>query len=841
MWEFGCGDESEFVAVKKTSAARETGSETGEDKETERSGDTAFSAGDCVRLKADRICPDDDSLTIGGWQGRVLGRDGDGVDVAWDRWTLESMPLRFLYSSEREGLSWREMRLDADDLEPARTRDSEPEVAIARRQIEQRIAWWFLPVSKIRSQASSRSYRRGAELHDRGAVKKLRFDGRGYQAKVQGTELYTVTIQGEPEAVEASCDCPYDHGGECKHVAAALLSIREEHRSAEPASSRPESPERGIDAVLAGLDAPALRRFLQGQLALRRGMEEDLRIFAQGSVESTTPVEEYTRKLERKLSEVEFPEPEEDRYGWHDEEENDRGATAVAMLAWDLRQRALKYQQQGNDGEALKIHESILRAFCRFADDFERHHGIEAPYECQSEARTALKTMAGILSGFVGADREGRLDRFATLICERLDLVDARAWEMAFEQAFGDPQAARGALEAIGEEGARLLNDTTKSPAILGLLERSGDRLAFIEAAMTTSGRHPRVAPRLVEALLEEGRRQEAIDLARDRAKRPGSEEGPGPLGWDLRRELDEARLALLRFLITVCDRKGEKKLRAEAAGELALETGDLDDYRSARDALTSKRAREELLRRVKKRCETVDVARILHHEKRTEDLLELARERMRDSVFPQIVPLVFEAYPEECFELFKERLDVTLAGGASDRLYRSASRDLRQMLELGVVEDKLWPLLDDLVAEYPGRINLKAELADLIERSAEWYEKRRREVFASTKLEDLAEFELSQLIKLCPVTEKDRAAIEKTTVAWQKASAQVVWALLVKSGGRMDSKEITRRLMETGGDTKARANSRRSAGLRILETLGLAEVDRVKNRLKEARLTRLG
>lgn len=50
-----------------------------------------------------------------------------------------------------------------------------------------------------------------------------------WQAEVQGTELYTVSVDlgKKSEIKDWECDCPYDYGMMCKHVVAVLYAIKE--------------------------------------------------------------------------------------------------------------------------------------------------------------------------------------------------------------------------------------------------------------------------------------------------------------------------------------------------------------------------------------------------------------------------------------------------------------------------------------------------------------------------------------------------------------------------------------------------------------------------------------
>jgi len=69
---------------------------------------------------------------------------------------------------------------------------------------------------------------RGREYLLSGCVRSLeKVDEQIYRAQVQGSELYEVVVElGKGGAVlSLECDCPYDYGPVCKHMAAVLLMI----------------------------------------------------------------------------------------------------------------------------------------------------------------------------------------------------------------------------------------------------------------------------------------------------------------------------------------------------------------------------------------------------------------------------------------------------------------------------------------------------------------------------------------------------------------------------------------------------------------------------------------
>ena len=88
------------------------------------------------------------------------------------------------------------------------------------------IALLNLTEATIRQYASQESFQRGREYYEEGAVLSATRRGERLMARVQGSEYlpYRVQITLEPAALaRATCTCPYDWGGYCKHLVAALL------------------------------------------------------------------------------------------------------------------------------------------------------------------------------------------------------------------------------------------------------------------------------------------------------------------------------------------------------------------------------------------------------------------------------------------------------------------------------------------------------------------------------------------------------------------------------------------------------------------------------------------
>jgi len=81
----------------------------------------------------------------------------------------------------------------------------------------------------IREFSSEGSFARGSSYYQQGYVLGLEQRGSLLLAAVEGSEEtpYRVSVLLE-EPYDAACTCPYDFGGWCKHIVAALLAYLEE-------------------------------------------------------------------------------------------------------------------------------------------------------------------------------------------------------------------------------------------------------------------------------------------------------------------------------------------------------------------------------------------------------------------------------------------------------------------------------------------------------------------------------------------------------------------------------------------------------------------------------------
>ena len=104
-----------------------------------------WTIGESVVVKPDVTDPDTGG-DIGGWHGRITAifDEEEIVTIQWDSLTLKSIPPAHIAWSEEEGLSWSEMNLAPEEVEPAAARDTEDDVAATIAEIESQTSWLHL-------------------------------------------------------------------------------------------------------------------------------------------------------------------------------------------------------------------------------------------------------------------------------------------------------------------------------------------------------------------------------------------------------------------------------------------------------------------------------------------------------------------------------------------------------------------------------------------------------------------------------------------------------------------------------------------------------------------------
>jgi len=117
----------------------------------------------------------------------------------------------------------------------------------------------------IRNRSTDAVFERGQNYRDEGRIQRLDRFGDLVTAAVRGSNLYDVTLDFSGSSIDTQCTCPYDGGGDCKHVVAILLDI---------VASPPQDESERVEAVIDDLSADDLRGFVRDALAEHAELRE---------------------------------------------------------------------------------------------------------------------------------------------------------------------------------------------------------------------------------------------------------------------------------------------------------------------------------------------------------------------------------------------------------------------------------------------------------------------------------------------------------------------------------------------------------------------------------------
>jgi uncharacterized Zn finger protein len=382
----------------------------------------------------------------------------------------------------------------------------------------------------IRSHASPESYSRGAQYFAHGAVDELVLRGDTLQARVEGSDVepYRVAVTfGAQGVAEASCTCPYDWGGWCKHVVAALLKAIHEPQAIE---RRPP-----LEDMVADLDRDQLQTLLLGiarqfpdaadeidrRLALVRLVQAAPAEVAGTGAAPAAPRPTVDAGVIRRLVRAAMPRYERgsyDDYDYYDDE--DPGGRMVDAVR-PLLEQAHGLIAGGDSLGALALLDALTEAFlegCRSLEDqLDEMYGLSIAEVSAGEFCGDLDEAwaEAVLSPELGRDeRDLWGEKIAGFRDEAADLGVGEAFDIALtaaEQGWEYPPLRRVLEGQITELGAW----DGESPEFadelalirLRILERQGRHQEYLHLAEAEGQ-----LDRYVAMLAKIGRTAEAVE-----------------------------------------------------------------------------------------------------------------------------------------------------------------------------------------------------------------------------------------------------------------------------------------------------------------------------------------
>jgi len=240
----------------------------------------------------------------------------------------------------------------------------------------------MLTVEKIRSLCTEESFRRGAEYFREGRVHNIRLSSGKVTSMVEGGRSYRVSVT-LPRPSEASCTCPYDLEGYCKHKIATLLAVANDY---ERIAKEADEEDQRFNSVLESSAENQLKDFLRREIENDDSLRKRFLVYMTGEeVRGGRSVQDYKKEI----TEL-YGHPFGRGYGRMIQYGDEIDFSAFS----DLAQR---YVERRNFMEAVKVYQALSEVIAEsmdMVDDSDGYYGGE--FDSALEGFTSVVNSAGL-------------------------------------------------------------------------------------------------------------------------------------------------------------------------------------------------------------------------------------------------------------------------------------------------------------------------------------------------------------------------------------------------------------------------------------------------------------
>ncbi|MBT9165256.1 MAG: hypothetical protein DDT23_01271 [candidate division WS2 bacterium] len=529
----------------------------------------------------------------------------------------------------------------------------------------------------INDLASGASLSKGYNYFHSGTVEKVWIEKGAYNAHVQGSELYTVTISRNKDDLQTDCTCPYDWGGVCKHIVAAMLAICHNKKIKEHKKDVVD-----IKFLIEKVDTGRLKKFLLEKLSTDSELLEDLKIFARGKEETGVSAKKYKDGILSQFKGLKGIEYYYDHY--HDSYEH-----PVSEIVDSFTEIAEKYSAQENYKEAIKIYQGICDACTECLQDNKLEEHFDDIHYVAQEAFNSMAENIRNLSPL-----KDKKTYFDYLIRAYKAFEDKSVFKNVFLTAVN-----------TSEEADYILNksaDDLIPPIKLNLSITKGDAEAVYSYGEKYYKEYLAMAIPLSEFYLKNKFRDKAIDTAEKAIEIIQSKRKDFRFHFGLSDDIEGLREFLDKCYTSESD---YPKIIENLVMLLDLKR-DIAYYQKLKKVIKTEQEKNSILERVEKLLSGDHelLFKIYSLENDYESMLKLAGNSVQFDIFHSIVKKIRDRYQEKCFELYKKKINQFTEDVKKRDAYKQAAYWLKLMKEIPETQDKFRKYIEHLREKYKRR-----------------------------------------------------------------------------------------------------------------------------------------
>lgn len=364
----------------------------------------------------------------------------------------------------------------------------------------------------IRDRANAQSFQRGQEYYEGGAI----YDP-AWQATPAGVILmghcegssapsYRLRVELDSGGVRtASCTCPYDWGGDCKHIVALLLTYLHE----------PEefSQQASLADLLAGLEKEELLVLITRLVQDDPDLYDDIELIIP-AVKTAPGIQivaqpnpaEVTEKRPTLVSEATYRKQVRrilKQSGYEDDYDEWGGPPAYLEDLEKIHETALSFLQAGDAEGALIILRVLLEETLEDYDEDLDYDGDVASFIQEQGLVMAEAILSADLDEKTQRELQAAMQEALDNLSESIESSELEVVLAALKYGWEELPDEANQWDELDEEDWMVLNDLRR--ARINVLERQGRIDEFLSLAEGFD------LPRYIHKLLELGRPDEAI------------------------------------------------------------------------------------------------------------------------------------------------------------------------------------------------------------------------------------------------------------------------------------------------------------------------------------------
>jgi len=220
-----------------------------------------------------------------------------------------------------------------------------------------------LTVERIRELCTSESFERGVEYLKDGRVHDIRLSSGTATSIVEGTQSYHITVKLGQD-IEASCTCPYDFEGYCKHIVATLLAISKDYQGIEERTSK---EEKRFSVAFESSTEKQLKDFLGKEFERDEALKDHFLIYMTGEAKKGgRSVHDYKKEV------AQLYRAASGRYGMVE--------YGTEVDFYPFEELANRYVERKNHIEAAKVYQALSEVIAEnmdMVDDSDGYYGGE--------------------------------------------------------------------------------------------------------------------------------------------------------------------------------------------------------------------------------------------------------------------------------------------------------------------------------------------------------------------------------------------------------------------------------------------------------------------------------